>query len=751
MRRTIRTCVGLTMVVSAAVVAGFAGLAAAPPQAQPLRPSLTIDQLVDIKHPSSPVWSPDGRHIAFLWERAGVANVWFASPDGGGVPRALTMFTDGQVSGVTWSADSRAVLFARAGDPWRVAIDGVSGSAAAASAAARPERVWQTPQAEVGLTWSPDRTRVAFTRAHRSDGQDAPDGRSSSDLWVRRVDTGAEMKLTDDLGAVNPGAWSPDGTRLTFSVAQSVRKAKAPAYSGAKIDYSWIERGPVDQFAVAADGSGKAVALAPSPESEGTPRWIDNRQVVLERASNFTRRQIIVVDAVSGESRVLHEEVDPKFLSLTGDSGSTAQPSPDGRWIAFVGDRDGWDHIYVMPVAATNDAPVQITRGSFEAWRPSWSPDSRSLVFDANLADDLSQRQLWVVRLKADGTAASAATALTHGRGTNIAAQWSPDGTRVVYQHTDPQNSADLFVMNAASRNATPVRLGDSMPAGIDRTAFVAPERVSYKGPDGQTVPAYLFVPPGLDRSKKHPAIVWIHGDGVNQNYDGWHIQRNYAVYYSFHQYLLQRGYVVIAPDYRGSIGYGRAWRQGVHMDAGNRDFQDAAMSAEYLRTLPYVDADRIGVWGLSYGGFFTLLALTDHPTWFACGVDVAGVVDYRMYYEDPWHGGWTVSRIGTPEQNPKVYDIASPLSRVDKIQRPLLVLHGTSDVNVPYLHSVRLADELLKRGKVFDFMTYPGEFHYFTREHVLRDAWTRVERFFDSHLKPGTAGNAGASAGSVR
>ena len=130
------------------------------------------------------------------------------------------------------------------------------------------------------------------------------------------------------------------------------------------------------------------------------------------------------------------------------------------------------------------------------------------------------------------------------------------------------------------------------------------------------------------------------------------------------------------------------------------------------------------------------LLSLTDHPTWFRAGVDVAGVADYRMYYEDPWHGGWTVSRIGTPEENPKVYDVASPLSRVDKIERPLLVLHGTSDVNVPYLHSVRLADELLKKGKEFDFMTYPGEFHYFTREHVLRDAWTRVERFFDHHLR---------------
>jgi len=151
-----------------------------------------------------------------------------------------------------------------------------------------------------------------------------------------------------------------------------------------------------------------------------------------------------------------------------------------------------------------------------------------------------------------------------------------------------------------------------------------------------------------------------------------------------------------------------------------------------------------MGVWGLSYGGFFTLIAVTDQPTLFRAGVDVAGVVDYAMYYEDPYHGSWTASRIGTPEQHPEVYEKASPLSKVDKLARPLLILHGTADVNVPYLHSVRLTDELLKKGKghLFEFMTYPGEFHYFTRAHVLKDAWTRVDRFFAAHLRDGVAAN---------
>jgi dipeptidyl aminopeptidase/acylaminoacyl peptidase len=140
----------------------------------------------------------------------------------------------------------------------------------------------------------------------------------------------------------------------------------------------------------------------------------------------------------------------------------------------------------------------------------------------------------------------------------------------------------------------------------------------------------------------------------------------------------------------------------------------------------------------LSYGGFFTLIAMTDQPKLFRAGVDVAGVVDYVMYYSDPYHGDWTASRIGTPEQNPKVYANASPISHIDRLERPLLVLHGTSDVNVPYLESVWLIDEALKKGKgdLLSYMMYPGEFHYFTRAHVLLDAWHRVDDFFAFHLQ---------------
>jgi len=140
----------------------------------------------------------------------------------------------------------------------------------------------------------------------------------------------------------------------------------------------------------------------------------------------------------------------------------------------------------------------------------------------------------------------------------------------------------------------------------------------------------------------------------------------------------------------------------------------------------------------LSYGGFFTLIAVTDQPTLFRAAVDVAGVADYVMYYHDPYNNDWTEGRMGTPAENPKVYANASPISHIDQLARPLLVLHGTSDVNVPFLQSVWLMDEALKnnKGELVQFMIYPGELHYFSREHVLRDAWNRVDRFFAFHLR---------------
>jgi dipeptidyl aminopeptidase/acylaminoacyl peptidase len=688
---------------------------------------LTIDLLTQIKHPSQAAWSPDSRRVAFVWDQGGVQNLYVADAPAKMPPSRLTSYDSGQLSDLSWTPDGRELLFVHGGDLWQVS----------AEAGGQPKALWTTPAAESSVVFSPDRTRVAFVRG---DDPSVPDGpRSEGDLYVRVLATGSETALTHRNGAVSSPSWSPDGRHLAFALTPARRVAEAPDYSGAKILYTRRADGASAPAFVAAAG-GTVTTLPPSPGWEPAPMWLDASRLLVQRVTEDNRtRELSVTDTRSGRTNVIYREHDPRFWSLAYVA-STPVPSPDGRRVAFVSDRDGWDHLYVLSTSGGD--PVQITRGEYEVRNPSWSSDGHWIAFDRSLPGKPGVRHLAIAAITEEASP-PAIVDLTAGRGTNIGALWSPDGRQVVYQHTDPQTSAELFVAATASRSEPARRLTHSLPAAVDVTGFVEPELIRYNAPDGGQVPAYLFIPKGLDRSRKHPAIVWVHGDGINQNYDGWHVERNYAVYYSFHQYLLQRGYIVIAADYRGSIGYGREWRQGVYLDVGGKDSRDAAAAADYLETLPFVDADRIGIWGLSYGGFFTLKALTDRPTTFRCGVDVAGVPDFAMWYVDPG-GPWVTARMGAPQEHPALYSQAAPIDRIERLSRPLLVLHGTADVNVPYVESVRLIDRLLQARKEVEFMMYPGEFHYFQRAQVLQDAWRRVERFFASNLMPEQTAPAG-------
>jgi dipeptidyl aminopeptidase/acylaminoacyl peptidase len=684
--------------------------------------ALTIEQLIEIKHPSDPMWSPDDKRVVFTWDLADIRNLYVANADGTGSPVALTAFPEGGVAGAFWSEDGETVYFVHQGDLWKVA-----------SAGGEPQPAWSKPDPGSGFVPSPDAKRVAFVRGNRSEEQGAGKG---SDLIVRWLSDGIESTIAHDAVSIRGLVWSPDGKSIAYTAGSKIiRHDESPAYSGAKIIYRVSEYVPGQMYALKWSG-GKPVAIG-TPGEYGGLAWVDNNRLVFDgQSKDFRKYFIYVADATTGSTKTIHEVDEDKFWSIPdwGEAGAQPWPSANGKWIAFLSDQDGWDHLYVLP--SNGGKAVQITKGRFEAWRPQWSHDSTRVAFDANVEDHPGDRRIGIATI-GDDPAQTKIAYITPGAGTNIESHWSAGDGRLVYQHTDARSSADLYTI-AAREGAQPVRLTDSMPSDVDHSRFVEPELVHYPGPDGQPVPAWLFVPQNLDRTKKHPAILWIHGDGVNQNYDGWHVQRNYAVYYSLHQYFLEKGYVVLAPDYRGSIGYGRDWRTGVYLDVGGKDAADAWMGGNYLKSLAYVDANRIGVWGLSYGGFFTLIAMTDQPKLFRAGVDVAGVVDYVMYYSDPYHGDWTASRIGTPEQHPDVYKNASPISHIDRLERPLLVLHGTADVNVPFLESVWLIDEALKKrkGDLLSFMIYPGEFHYFSREHVLRDAWHRVDEFFDTYLR---------------
>ncbi|MEP6493011.1 MAG: prolyl oligopeptidase family serine peptidase [bacterium] len=804
--------------LSLPAMALLAGTSAAQTPKPRSQAKLTIDQLIQIKHPSGHQWTPDGSHVWFTYDDGGVNNVWAVAADGSGPPVALTSYPDGQTGGGGfWSKDGQTFFFQR--DGGLLAISAKGGT---------PHAAWPSAARGRGFSLSPDGTRVAFLIGQGRGGADgasaggrgggrgrggrsanvggaAADARGSNataapssaegiDLIVHTIATNVDQKVAHSDGNIGGMSWSPDGARLAFTssaasggsdlvvanVSANTQTAiqhadsalGAPSWTpdGASLIYSTGgggTGGPIQHLASPPEIGAKLIFVATEggrggggttfivPASGGTPKqfagaggggrggnnWLDATHMMATRVSNGgLTRTSESVDINGGPSTLLHVDTAAKFFSSVNTT--TSAISPDRKWLLYTSDMTGWDQVYVVPTAG--GTPTQLTKAPAEHWRAVWSHDSKRIAWDANTAAKPGTRHIEIATI-GDSPATATIVAVTSGNGTNTAPQWSPDDKRILYQHTDYQNSADLYVASAVA-NAKPTRLTSSMPSSIDKSALVAPALIHYPGPDGKSVPAWLFVPKNLDRTKKHAAVVWIHPDGVNMSYDGWHTDRNEAVYYEFHQYLLQQGYVVIAPDYRGSIGYGRDWRNDVYMDVGGNDAKDARMAATYLKTLGYVDSDRVGVWGLSYGGFFTLLAITQEPTWFRAAVDVAGVADYALYYDDPYHGGWTTSRIGTPQEHPEVYAKAAPMSHIDQIIHPLLVLHGTADVNVPFIHSVLLMDHVLKAGKgdLVNFMVYPGEFHYFDRSFVVRDAWQRVDAFFKQNLRPDLTPAAG-------
>ena len=684
--------------------------------------AFSIEQMVDIKSPSEPVWSPDGRQIGFMWDEGGVYSLYLVSAAGQGQPFKLMSYpwsevsSQGSVPPAVWSQDGSTLYYPQEGQLWRVAASG-----------GQPQPAWKSTGRERDFVLSPDKTRVAFAR---ETGKELGQG---GDLIVRSLALGTEARLAHDPYSIFGILWSPDGAHLAYTGgSQKIPRNMVLPYVGPKLIFAVTEHTPGKLYVVSSAG-GQPVQAGMAGEQGA--RWIDQAHLVFSfNPTPYLKKRMIYVAGISGDApKMVHEDVEPKFWSMWSDLGGEPQPSPNGHWIAFLTDTDGWDHLYVMP--ATGGTPVKITEGENDVWRPVWSHDSMRIAFDTNLPGKPGDRELGIATI-GDDPAHAKVTYITDGQGTNIAPKWSPDDRAIVYQHTDPENSADLFAIDVAG--GTPTRLTESMPAGIDHSKFVAPELVHYPGAHGEMVPAWLFVPKDLDRSQKHPAIVWVHGDGINQNYDGWHVQRHYSIYYAIHQYLLQEGYVVLAPDYRGSIGYSRDWRTGVYNTLGVDDEEDVAKAADYLKTLSYVDPNRMGIWGLSFGGFFTLQTVTEHPKLFTCAVDVAGVVNFVLNYEDPVHGSWIISRMGTPEQNPAAFARAAPVKHIDQLERPLLILAGTADTNVPFFETVTLVDELLKHGKgnLTTFVMYPGEFHYFDRTFALNDAWHEVDRFFREHLQ---------------
>jgi dipeptidyl aminopeptidase/acylaminoacyl peptidase len=252
------------------------------------------------------------------------------------------------------------------------------------------------------------------------------------------------------------------------------------------------------------------------------------------------------------------------------------------------------------------------------------------------------------------------------------------------------------------------------------------------------------LLPPGYhpdDPLGEHrPAVIYIHGAGYATSVlDQWGSYQELR--FVFNNYLANQGFVVLEMDYRGSTNYGRDWRSGVYLNMGGPDLEDVLGGVEYLRSLKNIDMDRVGIWGWSYGGFMTAMAMFRSPATFKAGAAFSGVYDWTNY-----NAAYTDQRLTAPAENPEAYQRSSPIHFSSRLQNHFLLLHGIADDNVLFQEAVQLSEKLIHEGKQFEEVFYPEENHAYVREETLKDAFGRTAQFFARHLK-NSGGETAASA----
>jgi len=469
----------------------------------------------------------------------------------------------------------------------------------------------------------------------------------------------------------------------------------------------------------------------------GTAWSPDGRWLLVDRLSNdWHVRQLLVVDPERRSSRLLFAERDEAWI---GAPTSFAAWSDDGSSVLFTSEQSGFNHLYRAPLAG--GVPEALTAGDWEVQQVHQLRDHDRLLLVAGAPGDPTVRQLLLVDLLSrqarrltgsDGCAAGGP-----GRGAPDdpeAPRVSRDGSTLVYAWMTLGRPADYYALplptDLSQPPAAPTRLTHFDTAALDALQLVQPEIITYTHPDdGALVHAFLYRPEPFEPGQRYPLVVFVHGAGQLQN-----VTRSRTFYDAdmlFQQRLARRGYAVLAPDFRHSAGYGRDFRAAVHGHLGGKDLDDVVAGVEHLVAQGLVDPARVGIYGGSYGGFLTLMALFTQPDVFAAGAALRSVTDWRTY-----SASYTNPRLGHPERDAENYRRSSPIDLVDGLADPLLLLHGLKDDNVFAQDSIRLMEALIQRGKDFDVMLYPSQGHGFTDPASWIDEYGRIERFFDRHLR---------------
>jgi dipeptidyl aminopeptidase/acylaminoacyl peptidase len=468
-------------------------------------------------------------------------------------------------------------------------------------------------------------------------------------------------------------------------------------------------------------GEGKGVRLRwsmPSFSKDG------RYAVAFAESEDNNNRWLLVVDPDTGQSRVLDHRRDEAWVYEGDESGGGGGFLADDRRYWFLSERDGWMHLYTIDVSSDRAQPSQLTKGRFEVSSAELSPDKSTFYVVTN---EVHPGERHIYSLPTDGGTPARITTMPGSHTPKV----SPDESMIADLYSYTNKPPEVYLMRNEPA-ASPRQITTSPIEEWRSFKWADPQVLTFKARDGVEVPARLYTPEmmGARRDPSASAVVFVHGAGYLQN-----AHRYWSTYYReymFHNLLASRGYVVLDVDYRASSGYGREWRTAIYRHMGGKDLDDIVDGAKFLVERHKVNPKRIGVYGGSYGGFITLMAMFTSPTTFAAGAALRPVTDWAHY-----NHGYTSNILNEPQSDREAYRKSSPIYFAEGLQGALLICHGMVDTNVHFQDSVRLVQRLIElRKENWELAVYPVENHAFERETSWADEYKRVLKLFDGHLR---------------
>src|SRR5229473_2526910 len=599
---------------------------------------------------------------------------------------------------------------------------------------------WLDVKSQIGRTLVPGKAGIA-------DPKISPDGRYVSfvrdhNLWLVGVADGHERAITQggteeirkgELDWVYPEEldiktaywWSPDSSAIAYLEMDERKVSQYPLVdflspSGeAEMERYPVAGGanPIVRVFVASLGGDEPRAVDIGAETDiYVPRvnWLtDSKHLAIQRLNRAqTRLDLLIADTNTGETRSVLSENDPNWINLSDDLYFLK----DGKRFLCSSERGGYRHLYLYDVGGKQLA--QLTKGDWEVAGLDGVDEAKGLVYFTATEKSPLQRQLYRVALDGSGFAR-----LTKEDGTH-AAVLAPDASAFV----------DTFSSTAAPPRQDLYRADGSHIAAINENKaseltdyHLSPmEFVTVKTHDGVQLNASIIKPPDFQPQKKYPVLVYAYGGPHAQ------VVRNAwgGATFLWHQLMAQKGYIIFSVDNRGSAGRGHAFETPIHFRLGAQELSDQRDGVAYLKTLPYVEGNRIGIWGWSYGGHMTLHAMFEAGGDFKVGFAGGPVTDWR-YYDSIY----TERYMGLPQKNKVSYEESSPVKNATHLKGKLLIAHGTGDDNVHFANTLTVINDLIEAGKYVEVLAFPGRGHGVSDPPARRVLMQRVTQFFLDNL----------------